>query len=199
MFAWLDELKNIIQKHPATLFVIRAHPDEDRPGKESCESVADWVGNSGIESYKNVLFLGPDVLLSSYELIRLSKIVLVYNSSIGLEASIMGAAVLCAGRARYTQIPTVFFPENRNEYLRKLNELLEKEIIEVPKSFGANAKRFLFYELYRASLDLSDFLRPYPRAKGMTLIQEFDPELLSTSESLKAIRKGILENGSFNI
>ena len=199
MFAWLDELRIIIQKHPETLFVIRAHPDEDRPGKESYESVADWVRNNGIEKYKNVLFLGADVLLSSYELIRLSKFVLVYNSSIGLEASIMGAAVLCAGRARYTQIPSVFFPENRIEYLRKLNELLEKEIIEVPKSFGANAKRFLFYELYRASLDLSDFLRPYPRAKGMTLFQEFDPELLSTSGTLKVISEGILEKKSFII
>lgn len=199
MFAWLDDLRNIICKHPQTLFVIRAHPDEDRPGKESNQSVANWVEASGVGELENVDFIGPSETVSSYELIRLSKVVLVYNSSIGLEAAIMGAAVLCAGRARYTQIPTVFFPENRIEYLRKLNELLEEEIIEVPKSFGVNAKRFLFYELYRASLDLSDFLRPYPRAKGMTLFQEFDPELLSTSESLKAIRKGILENGSFII
>jgi hypothetical protein len=199
MFDWLEELRKVTSEHPETLFIIRAHPDENRPGKESNQSVANWVEASGVGELENVEFIGPSVTVSSYELIRLSKIVLVYNSSIGLEAAILGAAVLCAGRARYTQIPTVFFPENRIEYLRKLNELLDEEFIEVPKSFGTNAKRFLFYELFRASLDLSEFLRPYPRAKGMTLFHDFDSELISTSESLKAIREGILENGNFTI
>jgi hypothetical protein len=32
---------------PETLFVIRAHPDEARPGKESRESVAEWVERAG--------------------------------------------------------------------------------------------------------------------------------------------------------
>ncbi len=199
MFDWLEELRKVTSEYPETLFIIRAHPDENRPGKESNQSVANWVESSGIGELENVEFIGPSETVSSYELIRLSKIVLVYNSSIGLEAAIMGAAVLCAGRARYTQIPTVFFPENRIEYLRKLNELLDAEFIEVPKSFGTNAKRFLFYELFRASLDLSEFLRPYPRAKGMTLFHDFDPELISISESLKAIREGILERGNFII
>ena len=36
--------------------------------------------------------------------------VLIYNSTIGLEASIMGVPVLCAGSARFTDFGTVFFP-----------------------------------------------------------------------------------------
>ena len=44
MFAWLDCVLELVRAHPETLFVIRAHPDEIRPGKESRESVAQWVG-----------------------------------------------------------------------------------------------------------------------------------------------------------
>ena len=43
MFDWLDTVLEQIKSHPDTLFVIRAHPDELRPGKESRETVADWV------------------------------------------------------------------------------------------------------------------------------------------------------------
>ena len=45
MFAWLETVLELIRSHPETLFVIRAHPDEMRPGtaKQSRESVRDWV------------------------------------------------------------------------------------------------------------------------------------------------------------
>jgi hypothetical protein len=197
MFDWLDSVESVIRRYPDTLFIIRAHPDEDRPGKESLESVASWVRNGAIDELDNVEFLGPAELVSSYEIIRRSKFVLVYNSSIGLEASIMGAAVLCAGRARYTQMPTVFFPESQEIYLRMLENFLRRESIEVDHSFATNARRFLFYELYRASLDFSEFMKPYPRTKGMTLLRNVDLDRLNTSPSLAAIRDGIVAEGRF--
>jgi len=92
MFAWLDKVL-----HPETLFVIRAHPDESRPGKISQENVADWVSSKGVDQLPNVISVGPDVHFSSYEMIQRAKFVMIYNSTIGMEASIMGAPVLCAG------------------------------------------------------------------------------------------------------
>ena len=124
MFEWLEDLRSAIARCPDTLFVIRAHPDEDRPGKESQQSVAEWFERSGLRQAGNVAFLGPSDYISSYDLIRRSKLVLVYNSSVGLEAAIAGVPVLCAGRARYTQIPTVFFPATRAEYGLALEALL---------------------------------------------------------------------------
>jgi len=116
MFEWLDFLVKIIKHHPETLFVIRAHPDEDRKGKESDESVAEWVKRNGVNQLKNVVFVDSSDPFSSYDLIQRSKFVMVYNSTIGLEASVIGAPVLCAGKARFTQLPTVFLPGNVREY-----------------------------------------------------------------------------------
>ncbi len=197
MFAWLEALRAEIVRQRGTLFVIRAHPDEDRPGKASRETVARWLEESGLRASPNVAFFGPSEYVSSYDLIRQAKLVLVYNSSIGLEASILGAPVLCAGRARYTQVPTVFFPSTPEEYVRELRALLAMERIPVPPEYGANARAFLFYELYRASLDLEPFLQPYPAVPGMVTFSSFEPQALLSSRELGAVRSGILDGSPF--
>ena len=50
MFAWLDLVLEIVREHPDTLFVLRAHPDETRPGKASQESVSQWVTQTHAET-----------------------------------------------------------------------------------------------------------------------------------------------------
>lgn len=174
MFAWLDSLLETIREHPETLFVIRAHPDEMRPdsAKQSNESVRDWVDSHGVKNLPNVVFIDSQEFISSYELIQRAKFVIVYNSSIGLEAALMGSAVLCGGKARYTQYPMVFFPETPTEYTLKLQELLAADTIEIPPAFSRNARRFLYYQLYQASIPFSDFLTAGPR-KGFVGFRKF--------------------------
>jgi hypothetical protein len=200
MFAWLDSVLEIIRLHPATLFVIRAHPDEMRPGsaKQSRESVHDWVMHNGVDKLPNVVFIDSQEYISSYELIQRAKLVMVYNSSIGLEASLMGKAVLCAGKARYTQIPTVFFPQNQAEYRQMAETMLASEEIQVPQEFKTNARRFLYYQLYRASLPLDDFLQT-GRRMGFVELQDFTWEALlpQNSPALKVITDGILHGKPF--
>lgn len=197
MFDWLGELSQIIQETPETLFVVRAHPDEDRPGKESMESVADWFAASRLRGRENVAFISPAEAASSYELIERSQLVLVYNSSIGLEAAIHGLPVLCAGRARYADAGAVFLPDNHADYLHILRDLLAVETINVPDRFSENGRLFLYRELNQASLDLSDFLEPYPSMQGMVSFRNFEPHLLDDHPTLRAIQGGILEGTRF--
>jgi hypothetical protein len=199
MFAWLDLVLEIIRDHPETLFVLRAHPDEARPGKASLESVSLWVNQNHADNLPNLIFIDPGQTLSSYELIQRSKFVMVYNSTIGLEASIMGIPVLCAGRARYTQLPTVFFPSTPQEYLQQANSFLTTEEIAIPKEFRRNARRFLYYQLFLSSLPFSDFLEQDGIWPGFVRLKKFHPQSLtpSVSPAIKAILAGILENGDF--
>jgi hypothetical protein len=145
-----------------------------------------------------VVFVSPRETLSSYELIQRSKFVMVYNSTIGLEASIMGAAVLCAGKARFTQYPTVFFPQTVEEVRSKLKELLAAENIQVPAEFKRNARRFLYYQLFRTSLPFGDFLEPSVRTT-QTKLKSFDLKQLSpeNSKAMEAIFDGLLDHGDF--
>jgi len=199
MFAWLDELAGVIPRHPETLFIIRAHPDEDRPGKASRESVTEWLTSGILKQAPNVYFLEPSDRVSSYELIWRAKFILIYNSSIGLEASIIGSPVLSAGRSRFTQIPIVTFPSTRETYLAKLEEYLKCQQIDVPREFSENARRFLYYQLYHSSLDLSDFLEQDTTVAGSVKfkMEGLSRLCLDQSQELEILANGILKGHEF--
>jgi len=199
MFAWLDEVLAIIRAHPETFFVLRAHPDEARPGKESRESVAEWAQRNRIAELDNVLFVDAGEYFSSYELIQRSKFVMVYNSTIGLEAALMGAAVLCAGRARFTQLPTVFFPASPQVFRRVAEDFLAAERVEVPAEFQRNARRFLYYQLFRSSLPFGDFLQEDGVWRGYVTLKRFGWRALlpENSLTLRTVAAGICDGKSF--
>ncbi len=196
MFDWLDMVLEIARENRDTLFVIRAHPDETRVRKASRETVEGWATSREVQKEANIVFVSPRETLSSYELIQRSKFVMIYNSTIGLEASIMGAAVLCAGKARFTQYPTVFFPQTVEEVRRKVKEFLAVDSIDVPLEFKRNARRFLYYQLYKTSLPFGEFLEPSVRTTQARL-KSFKLDTLIGSESLKVIKDGVLQNGDF--
>ncbi len=196
MFQWLDLVLEVIKSHRETLFVIRAHPDELRVRKSSRETVQGWVASRGVENEPNVIFVSPTETLSSYELIQKSKFVMIYNSTIGLEASIMGAAVLCAGKARFTQYPTVFFPQSIEVYRNELERFLNGKNIKVPADFKRNGRRFLYYQLFRTSLPFGDFLEPSVRTTQARL-KSFELGKLLEAEAVKAILDGLLNDGDF--
>ena len=177
MFAWLDMILEVIREHPGTLFVIRAHPDETRVRKESRETVEGWLQTNGAGNLPNVVFVGPKESLSSYDLIERAKFVMVYNSTVGLEASIMGKPVLCGGRARYTDYATVFFPQNVESQRRTLQDFLAPQSIDVPSEFRHNARRLLYFQLFKASLPFGEFLLPSVRPTQARL-RGFDRERL---------------------
>jgi len=199
MFEWLDLVLANTEKFPKTLFVIRAHPDESRPGKESMESVKLWVEENGIAEIDNVIFIPPDEYISSYELVRRAKFVLVYNSTIGLEASIFGKSVLCAAKARYTQIPTVFLPESEKDYKKMLTKFLKQKVVKQLNNHRENAKRVFFSQYFIASLPFNEFLEDDSVWRGYVRIKDFKPKALSPdrSQMMKVILDGIIEGKPF--
>lgn len=199
MFIWLDEVLKVAKNHSETLFVIRAHPDEARKGKASEESVAEWASKNQVESLPNIKFIPPEQFISSYDLIRMSKFVMIYNSTIGMEASIMGAVVLSAGKSRFTQNDLVYFPADRTAYLQQLEEFLNAGTLEAPARFSANARRFLYYQLYRSSLSFEDYLEEDQVWSGYVCLKDFDWQTLLPENSpvLKTISDGIAGRGNF--
>ena len=198
MFTWLNAVLEVVRENPKTLFIIRAHPDEMRLRKASLETVANWIADRRAADEPNVIFIPPHETLSSYELIQYSKFVMIYNSTIGMEAAIMGMPVLCAGKARFTQYPTVFFPQNVGAYKEKLAEMLKAESIDTPTEFKRNARRFLYYQLYFSSLPFGEYLKTGVRTSH-ALLQDFDLTRLSpeNSPTMKVILDGVLDDGDF--
>lgn len=201
MFHWLDEVKTLIAQHSDTLFVIRAHPDEIRPGKESLETVTDWVVRNRVNLLPNVLYVGPDQYFSSYELIQNAKFVLVYNSTIGLEAAIMGAAVISGGRSRYTQVPITYFPQSVEEFHQWVQKMLVEDDWHVPPEFQQTARKFLYYQFFHTALSFGEFIQPDPIWNGYVALKSFSNDDLNSSRNtnLKIIEEGIRDQKPFVI
>ena len=199
MFDWLNLVIEKIKQHPEILFIIRAHPDEVRPGKESRESVAEWYDANHLSDIHQLVFIPPDEFVSSYDLIQRAKFVMVYNSTVGLEASIMGKPVLCAGKARYTQIPTVFFPDTRKEYENLLIGFLAHDNFEQPQRFVRNARRVLYSQLFRASIPFDQYLEEDGVWRGYVKFKDFNLEDLmrERSDVVKVVLDGILKEKPF--
>lgn len=201
MFAWLEHVKDVATAHPEILFVIRAHPDESRAGKESRESVADWMNQAGMNRLQNVAFFDSGEYISSYELIRRAHLVMVYNSTIGLEAALLGKPVLAGGKARFTQLSTAYYPDSLAEYQITLEDFLNAAQIEVPDEFRQNARRFLYYQLFATSLDFSDFLENDGIWNGYVRLKNINPDQLKPENSVtsQALVEGILRKGDFTL
>jgi hypothetical protein len=130
--------------------------------------------------------------------------VIVYNSSIGLEAALMGKAVICGGRARYTQLPIVCFPHSQAEYLDNVQAFLrassEEEILAsyIPPDFQRNSRRFLYFQLYCASLPMGAYLQEGAKM-GFVQFKPFDWQSLQAvkNPTIGIIKDGILEGKPF--
>ena len=201
MFAWLDHLKGTIEANPETLFVLRAHPDEARPGKASQESVAEWVTNSGFEQIPNAVFIGPNQSINSYELIQRSKFAMIYTSTIGMEATLLGTPVVCAGRAYYNEFaPAVYATETMEEYITMTADFLKaEEKATAPEEHQINARNFLYYQLYRTSLPFSDFIEEDGAWQGYVKLKKFPWSALKPENSvtMQVLHDGILKGKAF--
>jgi hypothetical protein len=196
MFAWLDMVLELMRSHPETLFVLRAHPDEKRAGKLSLESVSDWVAEHNVTEMVNVVFVDSLEYISSYELIERSKFIMIYNSTIGLEAAILGKAVLCGGRSRFTPYPIVLFPDSPDGYRQQAEELLGADQVQVPAHFRENARCFLYTLLYRSSLPFDAFLES-SLVPGVIQLKRFKWQAIANSPVLKTVLQGLVERTPF--
>jgi hypothetical protein len=130
-------------------------------------------------------------------LIQRSKFVLIYNSTIGLEAAIMGAAVLCAGKARFTQYPTVYFPPDRAAYIKQLEEFLKARQVRPLPEHLPQARRFLYYQLFRTSLPYGDFLDPTEQRGYVEIKPDVLRRLRPDHPSIATVLDGLLRGGDF--
>ncbi|NIS83310.1 MAG: hypothetical protein GTO14_24635 [Anaerolineales bacterium] len=196
MFDWLGRVVDYASRHPETLFVIRAHPDELRPGKEAQETVENFLREDGALERANINFVPSRKFISSYDLIRRSKLVFVYNSSIGLEGTLLNRVVLCGGASRYSRYPTVYFPQEVEEYFRLADSFLTQDDPRPPQAFIAEARKFSYIQHFMSSLDFSPFLRAHPKFPGYVELADFNPLDLHPDRCLeiKIVRDGILGN-----
>jgi hypothetical protein len=143
MFAWLETTVAEVGRDPETRLVVRVHPAEVRvywhPTRERVRDVLASRFPGGLPA--NVALVDADEAVDSYELLRRSDLVLVYASTVGMEAAALGRRVVAAARSSYSDAPFVVRPRTAAEYLAELSSRRREP--PVPEA-SELARRFMY-------------------------------------------------------
>jgi len=144
MFDWINETIRIYSGFKGRRLFVRIHPSEIRdPFLETVEKSRDSIYRAFPRLPENVIIIPPESNISSYTLIDKCQKVIVYTSTIGLEAAILGKPVIQCAHSNYSGKGFTIEPASGEEYERAL-----REIISLPPPNSKDLARRFAYLLY---------------------------------------------------
>lgn len=156
---WLSETVTLAQARPDVQFILRAHPVEAtlkirRDGRES--DLPDRAGTLIRARWPvlpaNVRLIDAGDPISSYDLLQVSRLVIVYTGTIGMEAAAMGLPVIVAGASHYRHCGFVWTPETSQDY----KTLIDRHVAtpHQPPNAQTLLRRYLFLFYFRSCFHL---------------------------------------------
>ncbi len=187
MFNWLDSLIPIIQEHPEYLFILRAHPGENRNLKETWYGLENWFESNQDKLNKNAICFPADNEVDSYEIIKESELVLVYNSTIGIESAILGKRVLAAALTHYSDIGFVDSFKDKFQYLKELKQTLVEGKFETELNNIQQAKSYYYQLLNDVAYNFGAINLELPFNEH-TILRDFESQIDKVDNLSNAIK-----------
>jgi hypothetical protein len=126
MGEWLVHVIRWAESRPDVDVVVRLHPAEiGLVNHVSRERMADHIVTNFEHLPDNVHVVGSDSSISSYSLMEMAALGLVYTSTVGLEMAARGIPVVCAGAGHYVHHGFTVDPQSQDEYWHAVERLLE--------------------------------------------------------------------------
>lgn len=160
MFDWLHRTVELLGGNKNVQLVIRIHPAEVRlHGQETVERVADRLAETFASLPPSVRVVTPESPLSSYTLLECSNLVLVYTSTMGLEAALLGKPVVVAGETHYRRKGFTLDVESTEQYAAWLQNP-RAVLNQVTDSQVELARRYAYRFFFRSMLPFRLVLEP---------------------------------------
>jgi hypothetical protein len=176
--------------------VIRVHPAEVKlSGRQSREPVEAFIRECFPVLPRNVTLISATDPTSSYALMDMADLGLVYTSTAGLEMALAGLPVVVAADTHYCGKGFTIDVERRDEFEQTLHRVLDD-----PGAFGPDleiARRYAFTFFFRA---LSPSLWVTEPVRGLAQLNVRDASELAPGQdpSMDRVCRGLLENASFS-
>jgi len=123
MCAWLTETIDFLLKNTMANVVIKEHPSiYNRTDFLKRNIISCLAGNPRVQ------YFSRDDKVNTYQLINKAKIVLPYTSTVGIEAAIMGRAVIVESGVYYSSLPFVINSSSKRGYFDNILKYLENGI-----------------------------------------------------------------------
>lgn len=97
--------------------------------------------NDIISKIPSVEIINAEDKIDTYTLIKESDIIIVFGSTVGIEAAFLTKKVILLGRAAYEELNCVFIPKNHDEVIKAITD----DNFEFPKNIKAEAIKFGYW------------------------------------------------------
>lgn len=194
MFDWIEETIRIAAENPEIDLVIRVHPAESRwRGLETTERASDFVLSAFPELPANVQVIAPEESVDSYTLMDAADAVLVFASTIGLEAAAAGKPVVVAGMTHYRDRGFTTDVESRDHY-RAL--LTRRDWLGEDSGRARLARKYAYLMLDRALIPFGLVVEDEP-SEPVFMFDSVNELAPGRDKSLDRICDGILNGSGF--
>ena len=155
---WLVQVIHWASRNPGVDVVVRLHPAEVKLANHvSRERMADHIATRFTDLPATVHVVHADSDVSSYSLIDMASVGLVYTSTVGLEMAARGIPVVCAGVTHYGRRGFTLDPGTPRDYWEAIERLIESPPDTAERSRARELARryaYLFFFRYHQFLDV---------------------------------------------
>lgn len=145
---WVVETIQWFATHPEHRLVVRAHPAEVHSFKaQSREPVVDVIDRAFPRLPANVRVIGPDDPTSSYPLMEAADLALVYTSTAGMEAALLGTPCVTAAATQFGSKGFTLDPPDSEAYFEQLEAVLtDPATVAVDVELARRYAHFFFFK-----------------------------------------------------
>lgn len=195
--AWLDGIRDLAEQRPQWDVVLRLHPmgaatHVQRYGRmvPLPDRVSDYLAAEGHHLPANVRVIAADSPISSHDLLAISRLVITYVSTVGMEATLRGLPVILSGRPYYADGGFTWNQPSPDDLLPLADRLMATPT--QPDGAITQARRFIFLAFLRGLHHLplfGDANRPADLTREM---QAFDRYATEAGDDLGRLCDAIL-------
>jgi hypothetical protein len=173
---WVEETIGLFARHPDKQLVIRIHPAEIRlPMMETRDPIGEHLRNRFPALPPNVRLVAAEDPADSYELLAMSDAVIVYTSTLGLEAAAQGRRVIVAARPHYARRGFTEDVSDAAGYEDVVFDAMSRP--ELNTEQRTLARRYANMLLYRYMVDFPWVIDSPRRSRGLDIerLSELEP------------------------
>ncbi|MBI5787947.1 MAG: hypothetical protein HZA78_03720 [Candidatus Schekmanbacteria bacterium] len=197
MREWVCKTIDYFVKNPQFQLIIRIHPAEIKvKSSETREKVGDILKQKYPRLPKNICIIYPDQDINSYLLLEAGNLVLVYTTTLGLEAATRGIPVIVSANTHYRGKGFTFDISSNEEYYPMLSNLLQREG-KISDEWVNLARKYLYFFFYRYSIIYDAVDEPYLGLTGQFKIKNIHDLAPGRDKNFDLICDGIISGKEF--
>lgn len=174
VYDWLRETIDALSPYPDVRLIVRAHPAEASVVTQ--ERILEQIA-AAFPSHPGLICIPPEHPVTASELFRDASLVLAYNSTAGLEASMHGRPVVVSGAPHFRGRGFTIDIDRREQYRELLTRWAGGEPQPVASAAGELARRYfhLFFARYHVSMGWTTSPLDPPYRLRLTSVDELMP------------------------